>query len=243
MNNFSPNMLKTFDECQKKFFLKYVEKMSIPQSAKFFEKGKKVHALANYYLKGEDISKMEKVLSAEETAAWSNLKSSKYFQFNVVNTEYNLSCKVGEYWIGGRLDALMADEKKGGGESDYGVVARSVMTKQSNLGNLSVNFYILDYKTGNIPRNPEFDFQTIVYLLAVDKFLNSKKIPCKALQFVYLGLKDNVEKAVLLDEDLKNKYEEKIITVCKNIDLAISASVFSKNKARCENCEYNKICN
>ena len=33
-------MLKTFDECQMKFFFKYVEKISIPQRAKLFEKGK-----------------------------------------------------------------------------------------------------------------------------------------------------------------------------------------------------------
>jgi CRISPR/Cas system-associated exonuclease Cas4 (RecB family) len=255
MNNFSPNMLKTFDECQMKFFLKYVEKISIPQSAKFFEKGKKVHALANYYLKGADISKMEKVLTADEKAAWENLKSSKYFKFNVIGTEYNLSCRVGgaeeSYWIGGRLDALMLDNQSPPCHAEL-ISASSQLSNTDKILkqvqddavvlNLSTDFYILDYKTGNIPRNPEFDFQTIVYLLAADKFLNSKKIPCNSLQFVYLGLKDNVEKSVLLDESLKKKYEEKIVSVCKNIDLATISSVFSKNKESCNNCEYNKIC-
>ena len=220
MNNFSPNMLKTFDECPMKFFFKYVEKFSLPQSAKLFEKGKKVHALANYYLQGADISKMEKVLSPGEKSAWDNLKSSRYFKFKVVNTEYNLSCRIknnGEsYWIGGRLDALMADGD---------------------------NYYILDYKTGNIPNNPEFDFQTIVYLLSVEKYLKSKKNPCTSLQFVYLGLKNNVEKSVLLDDALKKKYDARIVSVCANIDLAVNSSVFSKNKDFCNNCEFNKICN
>jgi len=115
MNNFSPNMLKTFDECQMKFFFKYIEKISVPQRAKLFEKGKKVHALANYYLKGSDISKMEKVLNLDERAAWEALKASEYFKLKVVNTEYNLSCKVDKYWIGGRLDALMCSEAYAGG--------------------------------------------------------------------------------------------------------------------------------
>lgn len=220
MNNFSPNMLKTFDQCQTKFFLKYVEKISVPQRAKLFEKGKKVHALANYYLKGADIQKMEKVLTPEEKTAWGNLKSSKYFKLQVLNTEYNLSCCVtkGEdsFWVGGRLDALMTDGD---------------------------NYFILDYKTGNIPKNPESDFQTIIYLLCVEKFLKSKNIPCKSLQFVYLGLKENVEKSILLDENLKKKYEELVVSTCKKIDLSLSSSVFSKCKECCKNCEYDKLCN
>jgi len=216
MNNFSPNMLKTFDECQMKFFFKYIEKISVPQRTKLFEKGKKVHALANYYLKGSDISKMEKVLNQDESVAWDTLKASEYFKLKVVNTEYNLSCKVGYWWIGGRLDALMNDGD---------------------------NYYILDYKTGRIPQNPQWDFQTIVYLLAVEKFLKTKKIPCKSLKFVYLGLKDNVEKSIILDDNLKIDYEGKVDALCQNIDLAISSTVFSKNKAACKNCEYDKFCN
>lgn len=216
MNNFSPNMLKTFDECQMKFFIKYIEKISIPQRAKLFEKGKKVHALANYYLKGEDISKMERVLTEDEKRAWENLKSSKKFKLKAVETEYSLSCKIESHWIGGRLDALMTD-----GE----------------------NYFILDYKTGKIPNNPEFDFQTIVYLLAVEKLLKSKKSPYKSLQFVYLGLKDRIEIPILFNETLKKQYEGKITSICGKIELAINSTVFSKCKDCCKHCEYNKICN
>ena len=146
MNNFSPNMLKTFKECPKKYYYKYIEKISVPQKSTPFEKGKKVHALANYYLKGEDISKLEKVLTPDETHAWNLLKSNEYFQKTYVNSEYNLSCKIGDFWVGGRIDALVKDG------DDY---------------------YILDYKTGAVPQDPEHDYQTIVYLLAVSKFLKT----------------------------------------------------------------------
>jgi len=215
LNNFSPNMLKTFDECQMKFFLKYIQKFSVPQNSKLFEKGKKIHALASYYLNGENIEKLEKTLNSDEKTAWESLKSNKYFNLTMLNTEYNLSCKIGSHWIGGRLDAFMKDGK---------------------------NYFILDYKTGNIPKNPEQDFQTIVYLLCADKFLHHKKMAYDSLQFVYIGLKKEVETSILLDEAFKNRYEQKIIATCKKNDLAANSTVFIKNLSACENCEYNKIC-
>lgn len=251
MNNYSPNMLKTFDECQQKFFLKYIQKLSVPQRSAIFEKGKKIHAFANYYLKGENIEKLEKVLTQDEKNAWAALKSSKYFKLNVVNTEYNLSSKIGKYWVGGRLDAFMSD-----GES----------------------YFILDYKTGNIPQNAEQDFQTIVYLLCSDKFLKkkggsrsesesacekqaeqdelndsdvrvcdnklhrSKKGGYNSLKFVYLGLKNDTEKEILLSDELKKQYEAKIISTCQKIDFAVGSNIFGKNKERCKNCEYKKLC-
>ena len=205
-------MLKTFDECQHKFFLKYIEKISLPQRSNIFEKGKKIHALANYYLQGANIEKLENALSIDEKATWESLKSNKYFKLNVVNTEYNLSCRIDNYWVGGRLDAFVSDNQ---------------------------DYIILDYKTGNIPQNAEGDFQTIVYLLCTDKLLKGKY---SSLKFIYLGLKINTEKEILLTNDLKKQYEEKIKTTCKNIDFAINSTVFTKSKT-CKTCEYKKICN
>lgn len=207
-------MLKTFDECQQKFFLKYIQKLSVPQRSALFGKGKKIHALANYYLKGENIEKMEETLNAEEKTAWETLKSSKYFNLEVVNTEYNLSCRAGKYWIGGRLDAFMSEDK---------------------------NYTILDYKTGNIPPNAEQDFQTIVYLLCADKFLQTK-VGYDSLKFVYIGLKNNVEQEILLNENLKKQMTEKTISTCDKINFAITSNIFQKNKDRCKYCEYNKFC-
>ena len=144
MNNFSPNMLKTFKTCSQKYWFKYIEKFSVPQKATFFEKGKKIHALAHYYLRGDDISKLEKALTSEEQKIWQSLLNNEYFQMQYVNSEYNLSCKIDKYWIGGRIDAIVKNAADG-------------------------KYYILDYKTGSIPQNAEIDFQTIVYLLCASK--------------------------------------------------------------------------
>ena len=53
----SPNMLKTYELCPRKFFLRYVKNISMPVNDDIFEFGKHIHALASYYLRGENIDK------------------------------------------------------------------------------------------------------------------------------------------------------------------------------------------
>lgn len=210
MNNFSPNMLKTFQDCQKKYEFRYIQKISIPQKASFFEKGKKVHALAHYYLRGDEISKLEQALTEDERQSWECLKNNEYFQKIYVDSEYNLSAKVGEYWVGGRLDALV---KSG---QDY---------------------FILDYKTGSTPKSPEKDFQTMVYLLCVDKFLQEYN----SLKFIYIDLKNNENHIVDFNPKIKADYENSIKLTCESISNHQHID-FVEHSKKCEYCEYKKIC-
>lgn len=210
MNNFSPNMLKTFESCPLKYYYKYVQRVSVPQKASFFEKGKKVHALAHYYLRGDNISKLETALTHEEKQVWESLKNNTYFQKNYVNSEYNLSCKIDGFWIGGRLDALMKDN------NDY---------------------FILDYKTGSIPKNPEKDYQTMVYLLSADKFLKEYN----SLNFIYIDLKNNENYTVQFDNSLKEVYENCIKDICERIT-SCSLDIEKEHSKKCDFCEYKKIC-
>ena len=208
MNNFSPHMLKTFKECPKKYYYKYAAKISVPQKATPFEKGKKVHALANYYLRGDDITKLEKVLTSDEAHVWNILKANEFFQKTYVESEYNLSCKIGDFWVGGRLDALVKD------------------------GN---NYYILDYKTGSVPQNPENDYQTMIYLLSAAKFLKT----FDSLTFIYIDLKNNLNHKIEFTKEREKIYTEELIKICTQIN---SAQNFPSNPAACTFCEYNKFC-
>ena len=160
----SPNMLKTYELCPRKFYLRYVKNISMPVNDDIFEFGKNIHALASYYLRGENIDKMELSLSEREAAVWNYLKGIKYFGYEVVNTEYNLSLKLGDAFFGGRLDALVKEDD---------------------------TYYILDYKTGSAPKNAKFDYQTMIYLLAVSKFFKTDKV-----KFIYIDLKNKEELAV-----------------------------------------------
>lgn len=216
MTNYSPNMLKTFKSCPLKYKFKYIDRISLPQKASFFEKGKKVHALANYYLKGDDISKFEPTLNENEKIAWNNLKSNEFFSYKYVNSEYNLSCKIGDYWIGGRLDAIVKKHK-----------------------NESETYYILDYKTGSIPQKPEYDYQTMVYLLCLSSapFIT----PQDEIKFVYIDLKNNQNCVIDFTQEKKVEYEKAITTICSNIkNIQIPEDI--EHQKMCDFCEYKKIC-
>ena len=208
MNSFSPNMLKTFEACPQKYYFKYIEKISVPQKSNLFEKGKKVHALANYYLRGDDISKMGKALNSEELKLWEILKQNEFFNKTYVNSEYNLSCKVDNYWIGGRLDALMKDDK---------------------------NYYILDYKTGSIPKNPEYDYQTITYLLCASKMYGDN------IKFIYIDLKNNQNSIIDFNSAKAKEYEKRITDICDKITNAQFPEEIEHSKI-CDFCEYKKFC-
>ena len=84
----------------------------MPVDDDIFTLGKNIHAMASYYLRGEYIDNMEKSLNARETALWEYLKNSEYFKYETVNTEYNLSFKFNNIFLGGRLDALVLNNDR-----------------------------------------------------------------------------------------------------------------------------------
>ena len=209
MTIFSPNMLKTYQTCPRLYYFKYLENFNPPISAKPFEKGKKIHALANYFLQGVNISRIETALTQEEQKVWQTLLENEFFQKEYLNSEYQLACKVGDYWVGGRLDAVVFDNN---------------------------NYYILDYKTGSTPQNPEQDFQTMVYLLSLDKHLNGEY---ETLSFVYINLKNKTNYVIQFNDSLKEKYENKITEICKKIT---TDNIFKENNDNCKNCPYFGRC-
>ena len=146
---YSPNMLKTFEECPRKFDFRYIQGIQMPVNDEIFEFGKNIHALASYYLRKENIDKMEKSLTDKESKVWNYLKSSKYFSYDVINTEYNLAVRVGKHFFGGRLDALVKNGEQ---------------------------YYILDYKTGSAPKNAKYDYQTMIYALCVHEFFKTDNV-------------------------------------------------------------------
>ena len=206
LNNYSPNMLKTYQTCPKKFYYRYIEGVNVPVSATPFEKGKKIHALANYFLQGINISRIE---TAVEREVWQTLLDNPFFQKDYFKSEYQLSCKIGEYWIGGRIDAVVTTGDE---------------------------YFILDYKTGSIPKNPEYDYQTMVYLLALDRFLKGNY---SSLSFVYINLKEKKNYVIQFTPQLKLEYEKRIIDICTQIN---RDTTYQINANSCERCEYSKIC-
>ncbi len=206
----SPAMMKIFEECPQKYKYIYIDKINLPQNKYFYQKGKNIHAMANYYLKGFNIDKLEVLLSKDEKSIWTYLKNCNYFKYDCIGSEYQLSCKVDNKWIGGRLDAFVKNKE---------------------------DYYILDYKTGSVPENAEYDYQTMVYLLCADAFLKKYH----SLKFIYIDLKNKTEKIINFDEQLKQEYTEKIKNILSAINLMkISQNLLLKNN-KCK-CDYYCIC-
>lgn len=205
---YSPQMLNTYTECPAKYYFRYIKNINIPQLDNTFILGKNIHALASYHLKGQDISLF--TLSEKEQEMWNTLLMLKYFKYKTIQVESNISCKINNIWIGGRIDALVKNEND--------------------------EYYILDYKTGQIPKTPEYDFQTIIYLLCCDLLIKNYR----SLNFVYLNLKTGEEKNIRLTEQLKHKYIEKIEETYNNIQKLYQPPIIKNEK--CNRCTYQKIC-
>lgn len=205
---YSPAMLKTYEQCRKKFFLHYIRNIFMPQSAVLFETGKNIHALAGYYLSGVDITKFEKSLTPAEIELWQKLKSNEYLNKTPFKTEFQLSFKLGDFWFGGRIDAIVRDDNK---------------------------YFILDYKTGSAPKNPKYDYQTMVYLLAVDKFLEQYD----SLSFIYISLKDEENIVINSTKELLQEYETKLTNIVAKIATLTENNLPSYKNCKCE---YAKIC-
>jgi len=208
---YSPAMLKTFKHCQKKFEYKYIMELNIPIDNSKIQQGKNIHALASYYLRKYNIEKLENALNKNEKILWNNLKNNNYFNFETIQSEYNITSKISEYRINGRLDALVRQGEK---------------------------YYILDYKTGSIPKNAEQDYQTIIYLIIADKLIQKYE----SLNFVYIDLKNNTNKIIPFDNNIKKEYEIILKEEIQNIEKCIKHNIYKKN-SQCKMCEYDKICN
>ena len=87
-SQFSPNMLKTYQACPKKYWFKYVEGLNVPISSLPFEKGKKIHALANYSLQGVNVTRLEDALNSQELEVWHILLENPFFQKKCFKSEY-----------------------------------------------------------------------------------------------------------------------------------------------------------
>lgn len=201
-------MIKTYLTCPKKYYYQYVENVAMPKSSLPFEKGKKIHALANYYLQNIKIDRIETALTDAEFEIWELLKQNPFYNMDYLKSEFTLMLKLSDFWLGGRLDALV------------------------NNGD---NYYILDYKTGAIPKDPEYDPQTMIYLLCADKYLKNYQ----TLSFVYIDLKNKQNYVIEFNEDLKVKYRQNLLEICNKIS---ADSLYCCNDKSCKYCEFNKIC-
>lgn len=172
IDTFSANSLKILEKSVEEFKNKYVYNLSLFKKDPRATLGQKFHSLICFYINDFDTSKIELDLNEKEKIIWENLKNIlKDKKQNFIKTEYPFLIKDKlndeNYYLTGRFDAIYK-------END--------------------SYIIYDWKTLNLPKNPENDLQSVVYLYCASKIFNSEKIKMKYL---------SIEKLNFIDIDFK----------------------------------------
>lgn len=189
IDTFSANSLKILDKSTEEFKNKYIYNLSLFKKDKRAILGQKFHTLICYYINDFDVSKISLELNEKERVIWENLKTIlKDEKENFIHTEYPFLIKNDlngwNYYLTGRYDAIHYKENR---------------------------YTIYDWKTLNLPKEPENDLQSIVYLYCANKIFQSKNIKMRYLSIEKLDFID-IE---FYDSDKYKKRIDEIISKLK----------------------------
>lgn len=183
IDTFSAHSLKILEKNPDEFKDKFIYNLSLFKKDDRAVLGQKFHALICYYINNFDVDKMINSLDEKEKIVWQNLEKilkdeRKYF----IHTEYPFLIKEDldgwNYYLTGRFDAIYKKD----------------------------DFYtIYDWKTLNLPKNPSYDLQSVVYMYCASKIFNTKNIKMRYLSLEKL---DIVEVDYLNDEKYKERIEK-----------------------------------
>lgn len=206
MNTFSVNTLKSLDENTDEFINKYILKLDFLNAKnQSTRRGERLHGMISYYIRGFDIEKIKNAMASDEKEILEKTLSLEIFKnrANFIKSEEPFlvkcsSCNTNgtttqkiqqhtganfNFYLTGRFDAIYFDK----GE-----------------------YIIYDWKSKNIPKDPENDLQSVVYLYCGSKIFSAKNI-----SICYLSLeKGQSTKVHFSDEKL---YFERILNIIKKL--------------------------
>lgn len=243
----SPDALKVFQRCPKKFEYQRVHELHWPSDIRHFDLGQDVHKLMEYQARGLDCSMLLPDANPEVVWCYQQLMQTPAANWPVVASEWGFLVSVPDgideqtYWLSGRMDRLAWDPE-------------------------NEKLWVIDWKTGTAaPRFPESDWQTVVYLFALAKaypdLRNSSKILPYAevnlpvdlcleqLGFLYLEVnpkkKERGCREIQVPYNAAKHFENQaqLITMLNRLNLAVSENDFPLPK-QCPDpwCAYRSIC-
>ena len=183
-DTFSSNSLKVLDKSLDEFIDKYIYNLSLFKKDERTLLGQKYHNLISSIIKNYDISKMKKELNEIEFEKFNDFeKIILPIKNNFIKTEYSFLIKDElngiPYFLTGRFDAIYKDNN---------------------------NYIIYDWKTLNLPKNPQEDLQSIVYLYCASKIFKSENIKIRYF---------SIEKKIQTDVDFisNETYKKRIDSI------------------------------
>lgn len=189
MNTFSVNSLKLLEKNKEDFINKYILHLDFLSSNKSTKRGERLHGLISYYIQGYDISKIKNSLAKDEKEILDKTLLLEIFKekkkFIKSEDRFLIKCKNKDLtiYLTGRFDAVYKDKN---------------------------TYIIYDWKSKNIPPNPQEDLQSIVYMYCASKIFNTKDIQIK-----YISLEN--QEFVQAEFKDENTYLERIFNIIKKL--------------------------
>lgn len=194
IDTFSAHSLKVLEKSLEEFENKFIYNLSLFKKDPRALLGQKFHNLICAYLNDFNIEKMSMELNEDELIIWKNLvkvleTKKQYF----IKTEYPflIKCSLEDefYYLTGRFDAILQKDNE---------------------------YIIYDWKTLNLPKNPENDLQTITYLYCASKIFNSTNIKIRylsieKLDFIDINFRDEKIYKQKIDEIILKYYKKEVL--------------------------------
>ncbi len=233
----SSDAFKSWSRCKRQFFYKHVKKMQWPSDIQHFRLGRDVHKLLDYQARGLDCTLLLENAPMDVRVSWQKLMAHPVAYLPVIANEWAFHVPMPSSqgftdWLTGRIDR----------------VARRDDT-----------VLVIDWKTGTgVPRNPEVDWQTRLYLYALVEVAHTQSaadlnlnwngpLQPEQVQFAYVEVKaDNHTpvREVLVDYNT-TKHEATRQTLSAIVSaMAVEEDYDLPDNRQCPDkfCAYRSIC-
>ena len=191
MNTFSVNSLKLLEKNEQEFIDKYILHLDFLNKNKPAKMGERLHGFICYYLRGFNMDKIYNSLEQKEKEMLQNVLKLDIFnqKEKFIKTEESFLVKVRgdkfNFYLTGRFDAIYKDND---------------------------GYIIFDWKSKNIPQNPQEELQSVVYLYCASEIFNTQNIKIQ-----YLSLEKQTSTTVEFKD--KNQYLKRICSIADKIPL------------------------
>lgn len=191
MNTFSVNSLKLLEKNEQEFIDKYILRLDFLNKNEPAKMGERLHGFICYYLRGFNMDKIYNSLEQKEKEMLQNVLKLDIFnqKEKFIKTEESFLVKVRgdkfNFYLTGRFDAIYKDND---------------------------GYIIFDWKSKNIPQNPQEELQSVVYLYCASEIFNTQNIKIQ-----YLSLEKQTSTTVELKD--KNEYLKRICSIADKMPI------------------------
>ena len=191
MNTFSVNSLKLLEKNEQEFINKYILHLDFLNKNEPAKMGERLHGFICYYLRGFNMDKIYNSLEQKEKEILQNVLKLDIFnqKEKFIKTEESFLVKVRgdkfNFYLTGRFDAIYKDND---------------------------GYIIFDWKSKNIPQNPQEELQSVVYLYCASEIFNTQNIKIQ-----YLSLEKQTSTTVEFKD--KNQYLKRICSIADKMPI------------------------